>query len=223
MVQQQLDLFIDEKKLQETQEKIQIQREDVKKFLPKHDPNKTREVVKVIKTHVDKVNYKFENWLDVCLAAVEGREDDYMHLIHDMPREKLNDYVTAYATLQDFFMNGYYDNVLGTFCQENYRIGNGYFITPFHISLMMAEMIGIKPEEKLHEPCCGSGSMLLAAKFVIHKNYGWIKSCFYINKMSGTDVGLIQVKMCKLQLKLSNYLYMISRIHDSIIECSKRC
>lgn len=227
-MQQPLGLFADEKKLKETQKKLRedlqakqkkakTEEEERAKFLPRHDPHKTAQVVKVINESINKVNYEFMNWLDVCLAAVEGREDDYMQLIHDMPRKKLDDYANALSAMQSFFLDGYYDDVLGTFYQQHYKSNNGYYITPFHISLMMAKMLDIKLDEKLNEPCCGSGSMLLAAKYVIHEKHGWMASCFYATRnLSGQDIGLVQVKMCKLQLHLCNYLHMIDRITTSI-------
>ena len=86
----------------------------------------------------------------------------------------------------------------------------------------MAEMLGITPEDTLCEPCCGSGSMLLAAKFIIHKNYGWKASCYYLPKMYGMDICDTYVKMCKLKLYLSNYLYIIGRTYDAIMDIKQK-
>lgn len=191
-------------------------------FPPKHDMQKTQEVVKKITGIFSHPNYSFDKFLDICLAAVEGRENDYMELIKGMDRKELDDYVKCYSELYDFFMDGYYDDVLGNYYQQNYKSNNGYFITPFHLSLMMAEMLNIKPEETVCDPACGSGSMLLAAKFVIHKNYGWKASCYYLPKMFGQDINNTYVKMCKLQLYLSNYLYMIGRIYDAAMSMKQK-
>lgn len=233
--QQLLLNFISPEKLKEAEQKINSVQAEIPSiesdnsfnpiqddFPPKHDPNRTQEAVRNITKILSQPNYSFDRFLDISLAAVEGREKDYMELIKGIERKELDDYVRCYTELYDFFLNGYYDDVLGTYYQQNHKSSNGYFITPFHISLMMAEMLGITPEDTLCEPSCGSGSMLLAAKFVIHKNYGWKASCYYLPKMYGMDICDTYVKMCKLQLYLSNYLYSISRTYDAIMDIKQR-
>ena len=234
--QQLLLNFISPQKLKETEQKIEsIQAEmpvserydnTIKSlqedFPPKYDMNKTQEVVRNITKILSQPNYNFEKFLDISLAAVEGRENDYMTLINGMDKKELNDYVKCFGELYDFFTEGYYDDVLGCYYQQNHKSRNGYFITPFNISLFMAEILGITPEDTLCEPCCGSGSMLLAAKFIIHKNYGWKASCYYLPKMYGMDICDTYVKMCKLQLYLSNYLYIIGRTYDAIMDIKQK-
>jgi type I restriction-modification system DNA methylase subunit len=234
--QQCLLNFISPEKLKEAEQKIESMQAETplseesdnnvkpipQEFPPKYDVNKTQEVVKNITKILSCPNYSFNRFLDISLAAVEGREKDYMELINDMDKNELSDYVKCFSELYSFFIDGYYDDVLGTYYQQNHKSSNGYFITPFNISLMMAEMLGITPEDTLCEPCCGSGSMLLAAKFVIHKNYGWKASCYYLPKMYGMDICDTYVKMCKLQLYLSNYLYIIGRTYDAVMDIKQR-
>lgn len=228
--------FISTEKLKEAEQKIESVMADTppsddinhatnivpEDFPPKYDMQKTQEVVKTMTTIFGHPNYSFEKFLDICLAAVEGRENDYMEMIKGMDRKELDDYVKCYSELYDFFMDGYYDDVLGNYYQQNYKSSNGYFITPFHLSLMMAEMLNIKPEETVCDPACGSGSMLLAAKFVIHKNHGWKQSCYFLPNIYGQDINNTYVKMCKLQLYLSNYLHMIVRMHDAIMSMKQK-
>lgn len=233
--QQSLLGFINPERLKEAEQKIENikveapleESDNAKKtihqeFPPKYDVNKTQEVVKNITKILSHPNYNFNKFLDISLAAVEGREKDYMTWVNNMDKKELNDYVKCYSELYNFFIDGYYDDVLGTYYQQNHRSNNGYFITPFNVSLMMAEMLGITTEDTLCEPCCGSGSMLLAAKFVIHKNYGWKASCYYLPKMYGMDICDTYVKMCKLQLYLSNYLYIIGRTYDAVMDIKQR-
>ncbi len=189
------------------------------KVEPKHDMAKSQSCVKELAKYLRKVNYSFTRFLDISLAAIEGKEEDYMKLINGLEKDELHDYTKALGVLMGFFMEGYYDDILGMYYPSyEGKLGNGYFSTPFHISCCMAEISDIKPTDTLNDPCCGSGSFLLAAKFVIHKKYGWKESCYYISKMTAIDIGATQVKMCKLQLLLSNYLYMISRAYDVVMK-----
>lgn len=234
--QQCLLNFISPEKLRETEQKIESMQAETplkeesdnavkpvpEEFPPKYDMNKTQEVVKNITKILNCPNYSFNGFLDISLATVEGREKDYMELVNGMDKKELSDYVKCFGELYSFFMDGYYDDVLGCYYQQNHKSSNGYFITPFNVSLMMAEMLGITPEDTLCEPSCGSGSMLLAAKFIIHKNYGWKASCYYLPKMYGMDICDTYVKMCKLQLYLSNYLYIISRTYDAVMEIKQK-
>jgi len=189
------------------------------KVEPKHDMVRSQSCVKELAKYLNKVNYNFTKFLDISLSAIEGKEDEYMKLISGLERDELHDYAKALGVLQAFFLDGYYDDILGMYYPAyEGKLGNGYFSTPFHISLLMAEISDIKPTDTLNDPCCGSGSFLLAAKFVIHKKYGWRQSCYYISKMYAMDIGATQVKMCRLQLLLSNYLYMISRAYDVVMK-----
>lgn len=213
--------FIQEDKLREIETDPNVAM--IKSFPAKYDPYKSQESVKELTKRLYHVNYDFDHWLDVCLAALESREEEYMKLIEGIERSKLDNYVKAFAVIQDFFLEGYYDDILGTYYQSNHpRSGNGYFITPFNISRFMAEMLDIKPTDTACDPACGSGSMLLAMKYVIHKKYGWIQSCYFLPKLYGIDIGYTQVRMCKIQLYLSNYLFMISRVYDVVLGGNKK-
>jgi len=186
---------------------------------PKHDPSRTKEVIKKLDEYVNKVNYDFSHWLDVSLSAIEGRDKEYMALIKDMDKEKLMDYCKAFGVLSGFFLDGYYDDVLGQYYADRYRAtSNGFYPTPFNVSLMMAKMLGVNKEDTVCDPCVGSGSLLLATKYVIHEEHGWMESCHFIPKMYGVDIGSVQVKMCKLQMYMTNYLYMIGRTIQAVEE-----
>lgn len=204
------------KRTGEPEQLTQPQETHPREFKPVYDPLKTQETTRQLEKHIDKVNYDFEHWLDVCLAAVEGREEDYMALIQGLERTKVLDYTKAFAALQGFFLDGYYDDVLGTYYLQHHKSNNGYFITPFPVSLMMARMLNLDCNGSVCDPAVGSGSLLLAAKFIIHEKHGWRKSCYFITKLHGQDIGSVQVKMCKLQLYLTNYLHMISRMYAAV-------
>ena len=207
--------FIQEDKLKEIETKPEISL--IKSFPPKYDPLLSLKVVKELEKKLYHVNYDFNHWLDISLAVLESREEDYMRLIEGVEKSKLNNYVEAFAIVQNFFLDGYYDDILGRYFQIHHpKSHNGYFITPFNVSLFIAEVLDIKPSDTAIDPACGSGSMLLAIKYVIHKKYGWIQSCYFLPKLYGVDIGYTQIKMCKLQLYMTNYLFMISRVYEAL-------
>jgi len=58
------------------------------------------------------------------------------------------------------------------------------------------------------EPCVGSGAMLLACKKVIMQEVGLAGLDYF--EFYGTDIDTTCVKMCKIQMLLTNYRYMSS-------------
>lgn len=51
--------------------------------------------------------------------------------------------------------------------------GQQAFYTPYHVCVLMAKLSGVPaPGETVHDPCCGSGRMLLAALEVCREQYG---------------------------------------------------
>ena len=39
----------------------------------------------------------------------------------------------------------------------------GIILTPRHITELFAELLDLKPEDKVLDPCCGTGGFLIAA------------------------------------------------------------
>src|SRR3990167_6732014 len=63
-------------------------------------------------------------------------------------------------------------DILGDIHMEMITFGeNGQFFTREHITEIMAKIIGIKENEKINDPCCGSGRFLINA----HKENANIK------------------------------------------------
>ncbi len=194
-------------------------------FLPKQDMKLTIDVTKKLGDiwHTIHHHAKFDQWLDIILAALERRESDYMSLIEGIDRRVLDGYAKMYSVLYIYFLDGYYGDPLGSFYMENFSYGRGgEFYTPWNIAHMMAKMMNPTPEETVCDPCSGSGIMLLAARCVIHENYGWLTSSRYGRNLYGTDISSRAVKMSKINLYLTDYIYMICLMHEVGFEFKKK-
>ncbi len=190
-------------------------------FKPKHDMALTQKVTDEITKVWDKIRHRadFERFLDIILAALERREDDYMALIKGMDKKELDSYAKIYSILYIYFLDGNYGDPLGTFYELNFSYGkNGEYYTPWNIAYFMAKIMNPNPEKTLIDPCCGSGIMLLAARCVIHENYGWFASSRYGRNLYGMDISNRAVKMSKINLYLTDYVYMICLINEVVFE-----
>ena len=212
------DIFM--QKVEQTTDimKMQTPRDN---FPPKQDMLKAQEITKQLNKTWDKMQYKadFGTFLDVILAALERREEDYMKLIGTLDKDIVNGYAMMYGSLSAYFIDGYYGDPLGTFYQEYFSDGkNGEFFTPWNVAYMMAEMLDPEPTDKIHDPACGSGIMLLAARCVIHKKYGWLTSSRYGRNLYGMDINSRMAKMARINLYLTDYVYMICVMQDVVSE-----
>lgn len=160
-----------------------------------------------------------DRFFDVVLAVLERREAEYMQLIEGLNADVLKGYTEMFSTLSAYFIDGNYSDPLGTFYTGQFRNKmGGEFYTPFNIAYMMAEMMNPKPDSVMCDPCCGSGVMLLAARCVIHKNYGWIASSRYGRNMYGVDISSNAVKMAKINMFMTDHIFMSCLYIDGVGE-----
>ena len=194
-------------------------------FKPKTDMFVAIEVTKSMNKIWDTISYtgNFDQFLDIILAALERREDDYMSMIDGIDKTVLNAYAEIYGILSAYFLEGNYGDPLGNFYMENFSHGkNGEFYTPWHVAYMMAEILSPEPGQTIMDPCCGSGIMLLAARCVIHRKHGWIASSRYGRNMYGQDLSNNAVKMAKINMYLTDYVYMICLNVQAVEEAIKQ-
>ena len=194
-------------------------------FPPKPDFIKAQEVTKALSKTWNKMQYKadFDTFLDVILAALERREEDYMKLIGALDKNTVNGYAVMYGALAAYFVDGYYGDPLGSFYMERFSYGkNGEFFTPWNVAYMMAEMLNPEPTDKVSDPACGSGIMLLATRCVIHRKYGWLVSSRYGRNLYGIDISNRMTKMARINLYLTDYVYMICVMQDVVNEAQKK-
>ena len=160
-----------------------------------------------------------DRFFDVTLAVLEHREADYMKLIEGLNADVLKGYAEMFSTLAAYFIEGNYSDPLGAFYTGQFRNKmGGEFYTPFNVAYFMAEMLNPTPEGKILDPCCGSGVMLLAARCVIHRNYGWIASSRYGRNMYGVDIASHAVKMAKINMFMTDYIFMSCLFIDGVSE-----
>ncbi|NIA09343.1 MAG: N-6 DNA methylase [Nitrospiraceae bacterium] len=158
---------------------------------------------------------KIDQFFDISLAVLERRESDYMRLIDGIKKKTLNAYASMFGDLVTYFIDGNYSDPLGTFYMENFssRMG-GEFYTPWNVAYMMAEILDPEPDETVLDPCI----MLIAARCVIHQKYGWIASSRYGRNLYGADISSDAVKMSKINLFMTDYVYMMSLLVDGVRE-----
>lgn len=105
--------------------------------------------------------------LVVCAFSLGKEEEKYLSVIQKYNKQEANLFAEALAKLVIEMTGdgtGLVD-VLGSFFQEHISFGrNGQFFSPQHICDMMTCMAGpVKQGNRILDPACGSGRMLLAA------------------------------------------------------------
>jgi hypothetical protein len=82
---------------------------------------------------------------------------------------------------------------------ESTKSAAGAFYTPYSVSLLMAKMTEPGPGESVLDPCCGSGSMLLAALEACREKHGPDQ----VPELYGIDIDPVAVRLCRLNLALA--------------------
>lgn len=162
----------------------------------------------ISKIFLNSYNRKFSEFLDVTLAAIESREEDYMEIAKKIDKNVLMDYARTYGELFNFFyMEQKYWDILGDVCMRvtSRSKMNGEFYTPFHICRFMAAIMDPKETDKVCDPCLGSGAMLIAVK-----DHLWLtkKISMPSSNLHGMDISSDAIKMAKIQDYLTDYSYM---------------
>ena len=105
----------------------------------------------------------------------EANEALYMEVIKPYDREDLQDFGKAIGILQLNVLDNPYSDPLGEFFTIHITKGqNGQYFTPEPICTFMAMINGLDTEkegQRILDPACGSGRMLLSAAKINHRNY----------------------------------------------------
>jgi len=164
---------------------------------------------------INNLGYKYPTWKifsDFCqMAAIslyqpfardEALEEQYLKVIGAYPKEDM----VIFPKLLSLVIDGL-SSRLGDFLGEAFmelELGNKYkgqFFTPYHISKFMAQILGdnTKATERLSEPACGSGGMIIARADALSQqkiNYQEVM------EVQAVDLDELCVHMCYIQLTL---------------------
>jgi len=191
-------------------------------------PYKIPTVDEIIK-HIDKAAYKvsksklisdvFEcgaiaisNQIDY--TKYDERENRYKQIMNQYKPDEQNLLAEVFGMIFTLLSSVVYDNgTFGDYLGELFMRLNqgsknaGQFFTPYHISKLLAKMVitddKVKTNEimTLYEPCCGSGSMVIASMDVLQNDYrvNYTRDCFVMCE----DIDIRCVHMAYLQLSLA--------------------
>ncbi len=154
-------------------------------------------------------------------SGADEREKRYLEIVGQWGRPAVQKVCEGLAILVDHFRDhgGFYDLLGQTYelCADDWG-GQvlGQYFTPWPAARMMARqtMEGVKDPidagetVTVHDPACGSGVMLLAAKSVVAARCGR-RSLRYL-KCYGQDIDSICCTMARIQERMSNIPWLLN-------------
>lgn len=158
----------------------------------------------------------FRDWVEMSAISIanavdkaqfEQREARYLDIVKRYSKDEVNTICEMFALLVMEFENVMFDDVLGDIFGA-LEVGNsavGQFFTPFHISDLMARLVGFEDaiEQKgfvsVNEPTCGAGGMVIAlAKTMYEQKFNYQQ----LLHATAQDLDLLCVCMTYVQLSL---------------------
>lgn len=130
-------------------------------------------------------------------GSVEKRNQQLVKLIEAIGDLRLGDYgdntIDAFGDAYEFLMTMYASNA---------GKSGGEFFTPQEVSELLAEIttVGKKEVNKVYDPCCGSGSLLLKFAKVLGKEN--VRQGFY-----GQEINLTTYNLCRINMFLHDVNY----------------
>ncbi len=130
-------------------------------------------------------------------SNVEKRNQRLVKLLEAIGDLKLGDYgdntIDAFGDAYEFLMTMYASNA---------GKSGGEFFTPQEVSELLAEIttVGKKEVNKVYDPCCGSGSLLLKFAKVLGKEN--VRQGFY-----GQEINLTTYNLCRINMFLHDINY----------------
>jgi len=172
--------------------------------------------------------------LDVLWAYLDhqtdGGEERYMEAVRGLPCAFLEDVSRAFGELLIHFCRAErFEDVLGSVYMEmrsaRSKAGLGQYFTPWNVCLAMAEIqtadldadrLQVGPAVTVCDPCVGSGSMLLAVRSSVAARYG--RKALQRLKVYGQDLDPLCVTMAKIQLRMTDDLFMTAFLAEEAME-----
>ena len=130
-------------------------------------------------------------------ATVEQRNKNLVNLLEKIGELKLGDY---YNNTIDAFGDAY-EYLMAMYASNAGKSGGEYY-TPQEVSELLAEIttVGKKEVNKVYDPCCGSGSLLLKFAKVLGKEN--VRQGFY-----GQEINLTTYNLCRINMFLHDINY----------------
>jgi len=122
------------------------------------------------------------------LGETKERNARLKHLLEDFADERL-DLRPSKVGARDV-IGDVYEFLIGNFASDSGKKG-GEFYTPAEVSILLARIVAPKPGDRICDPCCGSGSLLIrAAREVGSDNFS-----AYGQELNGTTWALCRMNM----------------------------
>ena len=211
----------------QTEAPVEYMDEWTRPVVPQGDAMRTSaEITKIIEKsyhYFGGWNNSFQKILDIADYVLNMKEDEYMNTVNSMERGAVMAASDVFGKLLSAFCFDY--NIwdyLGCVYQEIASISKskafGQFFTPIPVAEAMALCIlgdisdNIEKSKQegrritVHDPACGSGALLLAAKRAIVAQAGLDGLRYF--EFSGVDVDPVCVKMCRIQMTMTDFRYM---------------
>ncbi len=175
----------------------------------KNDPNLNETLSKVFK-HIESSAHGTESEDDIkglfddfnvnsnkLGNTVEQRNKKLTELLESIGNLKLGNY--ADNTIDAF--GDAYEYLMGMYASNAWKSG-GEFFTPQEVSELLAEITTVDKKEvnKVYDPCCGSGSLLLKFAKVLWKDN--VRQWFY-----GQEINITTYNLCRINMFLHDINY----------------
>jgi type I restriction enzyme M protein len=122
------------------------------------------------------------------LGETKERNSRLKHLLEDFADQRL-DLRPSMVGARDV-IGDVYEFLIGNFASDSGKKG-GEFYTPSEVSQLLARLVAPKPGDRICDPCCGSGSLLIrAAREVGSDNFS-----VYGQELNGTTWALCRMNM----------------------------
>ena len=130
-------------------------------------------------------------------ASVEKRNQNLVKLLDKIGELKLGNYTD---NTTDAFGDAY-EYLMAMYASSAGKSGGEYY-TPQEVSELLAEIttVGKKEVNKVYDPCCGSGSLLLKFAKVLGKDN--VRQGFY-----GQEINLTTYNLCRINMFLHDINY----------------
>jgi type I restriction enzyme M protein len=114
------------------------------------------------------------------------KDDEFRVFLESLARLDLR-HVNGVSPASEVF-----DRLLARFAEAGHRVGS--FYTPSDVASLLTELVPLEPGDRIYDPSCGSGSLLLEAWKKLHPG---------TSTLSGQEMDPTSLALCRLNLLLN--------------------